>query len=65
MLSDQAFWIITFIITLAEIFAVCYFWERKMRQAEEAETRRMLRRMRVEKDRLDRLQRTNGYINRH
>lgn len=65
MLPDRVFFIMTAIVTLAEIFAVCYFWERKMRQAEKAETRRMLRRMRMEKDCVERLCRANSYINRH
>lgn len=64
MLPDRVFFIMTAIVTLAEIFAVCYFWERKMRQAAEAETRRMLRRMRMEKDRIERLCRASSYINR-
>jgi cytochrome c biogenesis protein ResB len=46
MLSDQTFWFITFMITLAEIFAVCYFWERKMLQAEKQARREERRRAR-------------------
>lgn len=46
MLPDRVFFIMTAIVTLCEIFAVCYFWERKMRQAEEQARREERRRAR-------------------
>ena len=50
MLPDRVFFIMTAIVTLAEIFAVCYFWERKMLQAEKQARREERRRARGYRD---------------
>lgn len=46
MLPDRVFFIMTGLVALVEIFAICYVWERKMRQAEEQARREERRRAR-------------------
>ena len=46
MLPDRVFFIMTGLVALVEIFAVCYVWERKMRQYEELVLRESRRRKR-------------------